>query len=147
MGMRFATTASRSACLRSEDHVDFAGDSCAIGFCCFCLVYSSKTHRQGEPNDGSEIDVRGKYRKVLPASHGITQQPASQGSGSHRKLLLRVLPNGLEDRQPSRQPATAQRSSQPVMVAYRIAHYCYGCYLVAQRCYLLSQGFRKSNDG
>ena len=37
-----------------------------------------------------------KYRKVLPASHGITQQPASQGSGSHRTLLLRVLPNGLE---------------------------------------------------
>ena len=88
-----------------------------------------------------------KYRKVLPASHGITQQPASQGSGSHRKLLLRVLPNGSGDSQPSRQPATVQRNSQPVMVADRIAHYCYGCCLMAQRCYLLSQGFRKSNVG
>jgi len=53
-----------------------------------------------------------KYRKVLPASHGITQQPASQGSGSHRKLLLRVLPKWLGG-QPAIQAASHGTTQQP----------------------------------
>jgi len=48
-----------------------------IGFCCFCLVYSSKTHRQGETNDGSKIDVRGKVSKII-ASQPRRNTTASQ---------------------------------------------------------------------
>ena len=59
MGNRVATTATRSACIRNEDHVDFADDGGAITSFAFAW-----TQTQGATNDGSKIDVRGKYRKV-----------------------------------------------------------------------------------
>ena len=59
MGSRVATTATRSACIRNEDLVDFADDGGAITSFAFAW-----TQTQGATNDGSKIDVRGKYRKV-----------------------------------------------------------------------------------
>ena len=45
LGSRVATTATRSACIRNEDHVDFADDGWAITFFCFCLDTDTRSDK------------------------------------------------------------------------------------------------------